>query len=130
LHRVQLVPSTSDLEGDFDLVVVDGHQIMDVTQRIAQRGVVLVEGDRPPQRDALDRSGRDYCVKRVRTLRMMAPDDPWEHADRERYQGGYWLFRFEPTVADRVRFGAADWWSNRLIGWRRRVRRAAGRERV
>jgi hypothetical protein len=60
---------------------------------------------------------------------MMAPDDPWLHTLVERYHGGYYLFRFEPTREDRARFAVRDWWNNRVIGWRRGARRLLGLER-
>jgi len=128
-NRILVVSSVADVSGQFDLVIVDGHQIMDVTKLVAPSGFVFVEGDRPLQRGLLDRAGRPYAVKHVRTVRMMSADDPWEHAAWERYQGGYWLTRYEPSPSDRRTFKASDWWNSRIIGSRRRVRRLFGLER-
>ena len=129
LDRVTLIRSTDEVTGTFEFVVVDGEQISDVVKFVSDHGVVLVEGDREPQRDQLIESGRPFCVQHVRTLSLMAPDDPWSHASVERYHGGYYLFRFEPTANDRRRFAVADYWHVHTIGWRRRVRRVVGLER-
>jgi hypothetical protein len=129
LKRLRLVRSTDQVVGQFDLVVVDGDQLPDIVHTVAARGLVLVEGARAPQRDALAVAGRPYCVEHIRTVRLMASDDPWLHTPVERYQGGYYLFRFEPTRKDRARFAVRDWWDNRVIGWRRRARRVLGLER-
>jgi hypothetical protein len=129
-ERVTVLASTDDLTGEFDLVVVDGHQLIDIVGYIARNGLVFVEANREAQRDAVDNSGRSFCIKHVRTLRRMAPDDPWGPHQIERYQSGYWLVRFEPSTRERGLFAMSDWWNSGIIGWRRRVRRALGLERT
>jgi hypothetical protein len=113
LDLIELRDSLDELAGVFELVVVDGHQLINVLRYVSPRGYVFVEGDRWEQRDALATTSRPYCVAHYRSLRLRAPDDPWSVP--ERYHSGYWIYAFEPSLDTRARFIAADLWHNRAI---------------
>jgi hypothetical protein len=125
MKRATLVESAAQVDEVFDLVVVDGEQIDDILRVVAPGGVLIVEGDRDFQRQQFVSTDRPYCEQHVRTLRLMAADDPWSHASVERYQGGYFLFRFEPTLSERRQFAIVHYWYNTTIKWRRRLWRLA-----
>jgi hypothetical protein len=127
LALIELRDSLDELSGVFDLVVVDGHQLINVLRYVSPGGYVFVEGDRWEQRDALATTNRPYCVAHYRSLRLRARDDPWSVP--ERYHSGYWIYAFEPSLDTHARFVAADLWYNRAIATRRRARRLAGIER-
>ena len=128
LDRLELRDAAENLPGEYDLLVVDGHQLINLVPHVARGGIVFVEGDRWEQRGALAASKREHCVTHIRSLRLQGPE---EHgAEGERYHSGYWIFRFEPSPSVRVSSGVSNLWHNTAIGFRRRVRRLCRLERA
>ena len=111
LSSIEVIPDSSTLDpGAFDFVIVDGGTLErgGYTELLAPGGFVLVEGGRGPQRTAMEATKRPFIVARV-----LSAD--WDG-------GSYWLVKFEPTAADRLRFALSALWRHRLVPLRRRIR--------
>lgn len=117
--RVRIVPSTVDLPEHqrFELALVDGgERSLGLHSRLTRRATILIEGDRGPQRAALEAELADtpHLTCEVRTLRKDS---------QGAYLGGCTLIRVRPSLLDRL-----HWLRDRLAtAWvyRMRTRTAA-----
>lgn len=108
----EAVPSTT-----FDLIVVDGGQPEQFVRRLAPGGVIFVEGDRAAQRDVILTSDRQVVAVHLASIRRDFPGGPnWPG---QVWEGGCWIFKFEPSLMDRVRLRAMHTWNGRAIYLRR-----------
>ena len=97
----------------FDFVVVDGGDRRgDYYAYLAPRAVVFFEGRRRPQRAVLEAMWRG---------RRRFAQAEWKPRDRSK---GYWIYLFEPTLGERVWFGAVclrEWLRDALARLRGRA---------
>lgn len=113
--RVQILASTDDLPDSdrFEFALVDGgERSLGLRHRLAHRATILIEGDRGPQRAALEAelTGIPHLTCEVRTL---------QKNEQGAYLGGCTLIRVRPNLRDRL-----HWFRDRLVtAWvyRRRV---------
>lgn len=107
--RATLIDDLGSLAaGDrFDFLIVDGGRQDDATVfgRLARGATIFIEGDRVPQTEALERAVRDRPMARadVRTLRRRRLED-----GRWVYDGGYRIYRLEPSLRDRFVLAVID----------------------
>lgn len=112
--RVQIVTTTDEIppEECFELALVDGgERSLGLLARLADRATILVEGDRGPQRAALEEGlhGVPHLTCEVRTLQTDAQGV---------YLGGCTLIRVRPGLRDRL-----AWLRDRITtAWVYRIR--------
>lgn len=115
LEHVDQIPTGEE----FDLIVLDGGEQLSYEQRLALQGVIFVEGDRAAQRSVMAGTPRNVVAACIRSVRRAStggstfPGQVWE--------GGCWIFKFEPTVSDRARMEAMRAWHSRPVDLRRRM---------
>jgi predicted O-methyltransferase YrrM len=110
LQRVTLVHDVNQLKRkSFEFAIIDGGTLEHAAYAdfIAPHGIILIDGFRQKQRDAIRGSGRPVAFAHVRGAN---PRD-----------GAYWLARFEPTLIERISYAARRAWSRWLIGLTRRI---------
>lgn len=102
----------------FDLVIVDGGNEDDTRflDFVAPRGMVFVEGYRAPQRSHIARSGRRYASANIRSLQQN------HHRPSSVWGGAYWLYKFEPTLVERLTYARMYVWDGMLVTKRRALR--------
>lgn len=93
--------------GPFDFVIADGGEQDDPRpfRDLARGATVFIEGDRRPQAATLEAAiaGRPFARADVRILRRRTLAD-----GRRVWDGGYRLYRLEPTPRWRLRLAALD----------------------
>ena len=112
---------------EFDMMVIDGWDRSDdeYLRMLAARGVVFLEGDREPQRCAIERSRPDYArtlYRSMRTHRAAAHHRRRHDGAAPTWGGAYWVYQFEPTVLETASYRLADLWNGALVDKRRRLK--------
>ena len=122
MAQIDLYESYDEVPADrwFDLIIVDGGSAQRYVDRLVEVGVIWVEGDRAPQRSVIESSGREVARAQIRSVRRAQPGGPT--VDGQVWEGGSTIYRFEPSMADRLRLLALHaWHGSRLVDARRRV---------
>lgn len=108
--HLRLLRGVDELPDDLaspELLITDGGDPADDRpfRRLARHATVFIEGDRRPQAAALEAAlgGRPWAEADVRVLRRRPRADP---DGRRPWDGGYRVYRLDPTLGDRVLCGA------------------------
>jgi predicted O-methyltransferase YrrM len=120
LHRVRMFDDIGGVAGQrFDLIIIDGGAEQDgrFAELLAAGGIIFVEGFRAPQRSLITRLRRSYAVANIRSMRQT--DSARQPAG---WGGAYWLFKFEPTLSERLHFARRYLWDGVLVTKRRAVK--------
>lgn len=110
----------------FDLIVIDaGGNLqgdmgkINIENMVERQGIIFIEGYRRYQREMIKNwyADRDYISVNIR-----AADRFIRWKDALIKNKGYWLFQFEPTVLQRIRYFVLYLWDDKLIDLRRKVK--------
>lgn len=105
-----LSPDALDGVKQFDLVVIDGgEQNARFISNLAPRAVIFIEGFMDKKRNLIEEtyaSNRSYAFANFRS------------PDRKK---GIWIFQFEPTLSEKIKFSARNFFNRIYSGLKRRL---------
>lgn len=105
-----LSPEALDETKNFDMVVIDGgEQNARFISNLAPRAVIFIEGFMDKKRNLIKNT---YAQKRPYVFcNFRSPDR----------KKGIWIFRFEPTLSEKINFAARNFYNRIYSGIKRRL---------
>lgn len=110
----------------FDLIVIDGGGVdpgdtgpMTIENMVGRQGVIFIEGYRKYQRDMIKKwyQNRNFVCVNIRTA-----DEFIKWKDIKIRGKNYWLYQFEPTILQKLKFFILYIWWDKLIKIRRKLK--------